>query len=39
MTKIQEAYRLLIPGARMVVVPGAGHSVYFEEPFDTACIT
>jgi len=22
----------LIPGARMVVVPGAGHSVYFEEP-------
>ncbi len=24
--------RKLIPGARMVVVPGAGHSVYFEEP-------
>ncbi len=22
----------LIPGARMTVVPGAGHSVYFEEP-------
>ncbi len=22
----------LIPGARMMVVPGAGHSVYFEEP-------
>ena len=22
----------LIPGARMVVVPGAGHSVYFEDP-------
>jgi len=22
----------LIAGARMVVVPGAGHSVYFEEP-------
>ena len=22
----------LIPGSRMVVVPGAGHSVYFEEP-------
>ncbi len=22
----------LIPGARMVVVPGVGHSVYFEEP-------
>lgn len=25
--------------ANGVVVPGAGHSVYFEEPFDTACIT
>jgi len=22
----------LIPGSRMTVVPGAGHSVYFEEP-------
>ena len=22
----------LVPGARMVVVPGAGHSVYFEQP-------
>ncbi|MEE8346353.1 MAG: alpha/beta hydrolase, partial [Dehalococcoidia bacterium] len=22
----------LTPGARMIVVPGAGHSVYFEEP-------
>jgi hypothetical protein len=38
-TTIQEAYRRLIPGARMVVVPGAGYSVYFGEPFDTACIT
>ena len=32
MTEIQEAYRRLIPGARMVGVPGAGHSVYFEDP-------
>lgn len=29
---LMEVARGLIPGARMVVVPGAGHSVYFEEP-------
>ncbi len=29
---LMEVARGLIPGARMVVVSGAGHSVYFEEP-------
>ncbi|MDO8614804.1 MAG: alpha/beta hydrolase [Dehalococcoidia bacterium] len=29
---LMEIARSLIPSARMTVVPGAGHSVYFEEP-------
>jgi pimeloyl-ACP methyl ester carboxylesterase len=29
---LMEVARGFIPGARMVVVPGAGHSVYFEQP-------
>jgi 3-oxoadipate enol-lactonase len=29
---LMEVAQRLIPGARMVVVPGAGHSVYFEKP-------
>ena len=29
---LMEVARHLIPGAQMVVAPGAGHSVYFEQP-------
>ena len=29
---LMEIARGLIPGARMAIVPGAGHSVYFEQP-------
>jgi 3-oxoadipate enol-lactonase len=29
---LMEIARTLIPGSQMVVVPGAGHSVYFEQP-------
>lgn len=29
---LMELAHQLVPGSRMVVVPGAGHSVYFEEP-------
>ena len=29
---LMEVAKEMIPGARLVVVPGAGHSVYFEQP-------
>ncbi len=29
---LMEIAHSLMPGSRMVVVPGAGHSVYFEAP-------
>jgi pimeloyl-ACP methyl ester carboxylesterase len=29
---LMEVAKEMLPGARMVVVPGAGHSVYFEQP-------
>ena len=29
---LMEIARSLIPSSRMIVVPGAGHSVYFEAP-------
>lgn len=29
---LMEVAKQMIPGARLVVVPGAGHSVYFEQP-------
>jgi 3-oxoadipate enol-lactonase len=29
---LMEVAKTLIPGAKMVLVPGAGHSVYFEQP-------
>jgi 3-oxoadipate enol-lactonase len=31
-TPLMEVARGLIPGAKMVVVPGVGHSTYFEQP-------